>query len=384
MSDKITSQMAKQIARRFLAILAVVSSAACATSSVKQQGIDQAISHIVVQEIDALRSNTELDTVSAVVVTGDTSHEFHFGQLDNAAKPTSRTLYDIGSITKTHTGLLVAMAFQDGLIDLDDDVAQYVPEFVPVRIEGSDAPVTIRHLLTHVSGLPTDIACGETALRPQARLDCFMAHDQADLLARIRDTELLSEPGSEYLYSNAGIRILGLVVERVYQEPYDLLLKRLVFAKTGQEDTHAFLTDEDRDRWQIGAHENGEPTPDASAYFNPAGGLKSTTADMSKYLSFWLDETNILAAEASRQLVGESDGLGRAYVWNTFRMDTEGQLYHGGGTFGTSSWISIYPREKLGIFLVTPYVSQTAQGELNVAANRIVARLRRDELVQTQ
>jgi hypothetical protein len=64
-------------------------------------------------------------------------------------------------------------------------------------------------------------------------------------------------------------------------------------------------------------------------------------------------------------------------MWNTFRPETEGQLYHGGGTFNTSSWISLYPRDGVGVFLVTPNVDERVQGLLNERANAIAEHVRR-------
>jgi CubicO group peptidase (beta-lactamase class C family) len=203
-----------------------------------------------------------------------------------------------------------------------------------------------------------------------------MAHDRADLLTRLSDLELLATPGAEYRYSNSGIRVLGAVLEDLYGAPFDALIRRVVFTRTGQVDTHVTLSPEDRSRWQIGSHENGLPVPDGSDYVNPAGGLIASTPDMGRYLAFYVSSGDPLADRAMALLAGDSDGLGRAYVWNTFQLDTEGQLYHGGGTFGTSAWASLYPRESLAIFLVTPYVSSSAQSELNAAANRIIARYR--------
>ena len=68
--------------------------------------------------------------------------------------------------------------------------------------------------------------------------------------------------------------------------------------------------------------------------------------------------------------------FGRAYFWNTYRPETEGQLYHGGGTFNTSSWISLYPRQGLAVFLISPTVAEGAQGALNERANAIADRVR--------
>tara|TARA_Y100001968_G_scaffold327093_1_gene371456 strand:+ start:1292 stop:1591 length:300 start_codon:yes stop_codon:yes gene_type:complete len=97
---------------------------------------------------------------------------------------------------------------------------------------------------------------------------------------------------------------------------------------------------------------------------------------MGRYLSYYLNSDNEIAEKALTLLAGDEDGLGRAYIWNTFRLDSEGQYYHGGGTFGTSAWISIYPKEGLGIFLVTPYSSETAQEQLNITANTIIEKYR--------
>jgi hypothetical protein len=99
--------------------------------------------------------------------------------------------------------------------------------------------------------------------------------------------------------------------------------------------------------------------------------------DMGRYISFYLKSDNKLVRKTLTLLAGELNGLGRAYIWNTFRLDSEGQYYHGGGTFGTSAWISIYPEEKLGIFLVTPYASESTQGKLNESSNKIIEIYRR-------
>jgi len=356
----------------FIAALCLIV-AACSPAGDEEA---ETLASIVADEVTAVMEAQGFASVSAVLVTGDTHHIAHFGVLSDGRAPDNATLYDIGSITKTHTGLILAQAVGDGLIGLDDPVSDYLPGVQAAVFEREGVAATIRHLATHVSGMPQDLACAAPDMPPQARLDCFMAHDEADLRARLTDMALLDTPGSQYRYSNPGIRLLGYILEDVYDAPFEVLLERLVFARTGQVETLFSLNAEQYARWQIGSHENGLPVPDASGYFNPAGGLKSTAPDIARYLAFYLDDENALASRALTLLVGQSAGLGRAYVWNSFQLDTEGQYYHSGGTFGTSAWSSIYPRENLGIFLVTPYVSATAQGDLNGAANRIIARVR--------
>ena len=87
-------------------------------------------------------------------------------------------------------------------------------------------------------------------------------------------------------------------------------------------------------------------------------------------------DSDAAATQATTSLF-QQDHFGRAYMWNTFRPETEGQLYHGGGTFNTSSWISLYPRDGVGVFLVTPNVDERVQGLLNERANAIAEHVRR-------
>lgn len=331
------------------------------------------------EEVNTLLSTSEMTALSVTFVTEDAVSTYHFGEFIDGSKPSDDTIYDVGSITKTHVGLLLAQAVSDGLIELDTPISQYLGTINSDALTFQNTEITVRHLATHTSGLPTDLSCASADMTPNERLICLNNHDDEDLLRLLNEYKLKEIPGRQYQYSNAGIRIIGLILEKLYDSTVEQLLHDIVFKPTGQTETYTSLTESQHARWRRGTHENGLPTPDASDYFNAAGGLKSTTHDMGKYISFYLKDDNKLAKKALTLLAGEEDGLGRAYIWNTFRLDSEGQYYHGGGTFGTSAWISIYPKEKLGIFLVTPYVSETAQQQLNMASNNIIDIYRRQK-----
>ena len=314
--------------------------------------------------------------LSVAVFEKGQEKRFHFGQMPNGHAPNDEVFFDIGSLTKTHTGLILAQAVIDERVDLDAPIAPFFPDIDAKVFEQDGVKVTIRHLATHVSGLPTDLACDAPDMEASDRLSCFFEHDRADLLQRLQGAELLSKPGTEYRYSNVSVRLLGYMLSDLYGLSFEELLNDVVFAQTGQIETRTLLSKAERLRWAIGQQSNGQVAPNASAYFNAAGGLKSTLPDMGRYMRFYLSGENTLALKATDLLMGDPDGLGRAYVWNTFRLETEGMLYHGGGTFGTSSWMSLYPGERRGIFLVTPYVAADTQEQLNNTANAIVASLR--------
>ena len=331
---------------------------------------------IVDEEVGKLISNAKISAVSVAFVTEGVVSTYHYGEFSDGSSPSDNALYDIGSITKTHVGLILAQAVSDGLIELDAPISRYLDRVNKEALQYQGVEITVRHLATHISGLPTDLSCDGANLLPDERLTCFIAHDDENLINILNGYTLQEKPGNRYRYSNAGVRLIGIALEELYNAPIEQLLKRYVFKFTGQIETYAHFSESERARWIRGVHENGLPTPDASDYFNAAGGLKSTVPDMGRYLSYYLNSDNEIAEKALTLLAGDEDGLGRAYIWNTFRLASEGQYYHGGGTFGTSAWISIYPRERLGIFLVTPYVSDSAQEQLNITANTIIEKYR--------
>lgn len=329
------------------------------------------------EEVNKLLSSTEMTALSVVLVTEGNVRTYHYGEFADGSKPSDDTIYDVGSITKTHVGIVLAQAVSDGLIGLDIPISQYLSTINSDALTFQDTEITVRHLATHTSGLPTDLSCANANLTPNERFMCFNNHDDEDLFKVLNEYKLQERPGSKYQYSNSGIRIIGLILEDLYDTTIEQLLHDIVFKSTGQIETYTYLTENERVRWRRGVHESGLPTPDASGYFNAAGGLKSTARDMGKYISFYFNSDNQLANKTLALLTGDESGLGRAYMWNTYRLDSEGQYYHGGGTFGTSAWISIYPDEKLGLFLVTPYASTTAQEQLNITSNEIVKIYRR-------
>jgi CubicO group peptidase (beta-lactamase class C family) len=329
---------------------------------------------IVEQAVDApvraLMADPGYRSLTVAVSIDGRLETFHFGRLPSGERPDDLTRYGIGSITKTYTGLLLAQAVRDGRIRLDDPVSDYLPDVPPEVFRRDGAVVTIRHLATHLSGLPVNLACTDPGLSPPAMETCLSAHDRADFFARLRSLRLEHAPGEQYVYSGAGSRLLGYVLERVYGDSYFNLLRRFVFSRTGETRTRCWISAADVATLAVPAP--AAPDADGSAC-TAERGLMTTTADFGKYMA----RDDALARAAGTPLVQSGD-WGRAYQWNTYRPETEGQLYHGGGTGNTSAWVSLYPREGLGVFLVTPYVAPDAdvQAQLNEAANAIVARLR--------
>lgn len=142
--------------------------------------------------------------------------------LDDPSRPGAHTVYDLASITKVvATTTLAMMAVAEGRLDLDAPAARYAPRFSGT---GKDR-VTVRHLLTHSSGLPAD------------RRLWRQAPDADSALALVFATPLDTAPGVRTVYSDLGAIVLGDVVERALDGRLDRLAARRIFAPLGMRDT---------------------------------------------------------------------------------------------------------------------------------------------------
>jgi len=136
---------------------------------------------------------------------------------------TENTLFDVASITKVMAAASAAMlCIERGLVQLDDPVAQHLPEFAG---EGREK-ITLRQLLLHTSGLPVN-------LNPKTQP--FTTHNEA--IAQICHAKLLFEPGSQFAYSSVGTMLLGGVIERVTSRNFDEFCSAEIFRPLRMNDT---------------------------------------------------------------------------------------------------------------------------------------------------
>jgi CubicO group peptidase (beta-lactamase class C family) len=144
------------------------------------------------------------------------------------------TLFELGSIGKTFTALLVLELAKEGVIDLEAPVATYLPWF---EVRSEYDPIAVRHLLTHSAGI--------------IRGSDVTADSRFDVWA-LRETETGFAPGERYYYSNVGFRVLGCALEEVTGAPYRDLLRTRVLEPLGLSSSEPAITTEIRGRLAIG------------------------------------------------------------------------------------------------------------------------------------
>ncbi|ALU42103.1 serine hydrolase domain-containing protein [Pseudoalteromonas rubra] len=309
--------------------------------------------------------------VSISIVDSEDTHQYHLGTFSNGDMPNNQTIYEIGSLTKTYTGLVVAKAILEGKVELDKDIRHYLKDKKYKNLELSNQYITLRHLLTHTSGLPGTFAVSREDIEQGRYFEKISKYSRDDYFDDLEKVQLNSTPGEDYLYSNVGTNLAGYILESVYQKPFELLVFEMITSKSGEQGTKFRRTESEVSEVTVGTDGNGNQMPLASAYWFASGGLTSNVESVTRYMQHQLSSEPEVAI--SHQLLEESwMGHGSAFYWYTTKYDSnELMLYQSGGSMGTSSWLAIYPSKNVGIFIVTNLAEENTQPKLEAISDKV-------------
>src|SRR6185295_430961 len=140
---------------------------------------------------------------------------------------TPSTKFRLGSITKQFTSMAIMQLEERGLLKVQDPIGKYLTDY-PKPVADR---VTIHHLLTHSSGIPSYTGLPDYGPRMATTSTI------AEMIARFKDLPLEFEPGSSYRYDNSGYFLLGAIIEKVGGKPYDVFLQDNIFAPLGMHDS---------------------------------------------------------------------------------------------------------------------------------------------------
>ncbi len=262
---------------------------------------------------------------------GDANIEW---QIPNGAQ----TRFRIGSITKQFTSMLIMLLREQGKVKLEDSVCAFVtpcPE--------TWKPVTIHHLLTHTSGIPTytGIASWREANMVPKTVD--------QIIAIFRDLPLQWTPGENFAYNNSGYFLLGAVIEKVAGKKYeqalqDMILTPLRMTDTGYDWSHTIMPRRASGYTMRDGVRANAPALDMQQPY-AAGAMYSTVEDLLKWDQALYTDT--LLPEASRKIMWTPFKNNYAYGWVTMPASAETfghrRVTHGGGINGFSSVIIRIP-----------------------------------------
>ena len=302
--------------------------------------------------------------VVAVVRGGDVVFAEGYGSahLEHGVPSTPETVFYIGSVGKQFTAFAVAMLADRGLLDLDDEVRTHIPE-----LANFGAPITIRNLLHHTSGLRDSF--GLLALSGVREGDLVTQHIARSMV--LKQQALNFEPGTEYSYSNANYILLAEIVERVTGQSFRSWMHENVFAPLGMNDTligdnHQEVIPGRAASYAEGRTEGMYETEvfPFSAY--GAGGVYTSANDMRHWLR------NFRTAEVGGRGVAEqmlergvlADGDTLSYALGLILREHRGLrvVFHDGGLAGYRSSLLYYPEIDAGVVVLGNVASLDAGG----------------------
>lgn len=299
--------------------------------------------------------------------------------------PTDATLYEIGSLSKTLAGTLMARAVLEGRVGLEDDVRSYLQGDYP-NLQYQGQPIRVRHLLSHTSGLPNMLPeRANTVLedftdhRVPGELSALYAHyGKPDFLRDLHAVRIPRMPGKEYAYSSAGTELTAHILEGVYKTDYASLLRGFFSDAAAMTSIRIRLGNAEKDRLAIGYHsDNPVPTsPMPQLPWGASGNVKATVPDMVRYLQFQLANGPVVQ-ESHRTLARFDDEFSIGYFWNIVAGDHQKGVYyaHHGGVPRSQCYIYIMPEHDLGIFVITNQSGDRTARAMEAAIDTLVGRI---------
>lgn len=319
--------------------------------------------------------------VSMAVVKGDHTYFYDYGStsLHKAELPTPQSIYELASVTKTFTATLAAQAVLDDRTSLDGDFRQDLPgDYSNLAWQGE--PITLRTLLTHHAGMPRDIPDTDAIFEHKDAPD-FVARmvalnkgfGQEQFLATLHETKLRSAPGTQRVYSNAGYLVIGLGLEKMYGKRIDTLLRQIITQPLGMASTGFALDANEQSRLIQGYDRFGHPAPYHPRNAETAWGLYASTEDMAKYVRWQLDDGNPVVHLSHQVLIGNADD-GEAMAWNVGNDNGQPIIWHGGGSFGMSSQVLLYPKQHEGFVLLANDTCEGTESALKAIGAAVEAK----------
>jgi len=298
---------------------------------------------------------------AALVVDGKVVWKQGFGYADKEAgiAMTPSTQVGIGSVTKTFTALAAMQLQEQGLIDIDQPLSRYLPEF-RIRTHGEDRrQVTLRRLITHSSGVPTDVFRD-------------MQSDQArytDVVTLLNRTALAHTPGTVGLYSNAGYNLLGHALAKASGVDYPDYLRQRIFAPVGMKNT-GFADDPHTDGRSKAYGPDGAEAAAFELRDIASGGIYSTAEDLAAYAVALMDTYHGAPSSLLKEATVRSmftlqtdipiDTNKKGLGWFQFRHGDRFAAYHAGSTFYSNAAVLLIPELKTAAVILANTVGGDA------------------------
>lgn len=313
---------------------------------------DSAIQAIIKERVDSKRAT---GIVVGLLGADGRSRIFAYGVSGTARPLDARSVFEIGSITKTFTAAVLADMVAKREVQLDDPVAKYLPAGVRVPSRNG-REITLLDLATQSSGLPRM----PTNFAPKNPANPYADYTEQDVYAFLKSYELPRDVGATYEYSNIGMGLLGIALARKDGRSYEAMVKARVLDPLSMADTRVALSPPLRERLALGHDVSGKEASNWDITgLGAAGALRSTMTDMLGYLTANIDSARaplgrVLATTHGKRHGTPSPRMNIGLAWHILSTPPGGTIvWHNGGTGGYRSYLGFDPERRVGVVVLT-------------------------------
>ena len=303
---------------------------------------------------------------------------FGFADQANNLPATPETIYRVGSISKLFTATMAMQLVEQGKLDIDRPLKAYLPEFsIKSRFPDAD-PITPRTIMTHHSGLPSDLLKGMWTKQPEP------FQNEVNLL---RDEYVASPPNYVFSYSNVGVSLLGHALEKVAGRDFSAHMDISLLRPLGMTNS-VFSQAPDRSPLGAKAYRKGKEAEELPLRGIPAGGLNSNVLDLSRFMQMVFaggrsGERLLIKPETLAEMLRPQNAdvpldlnfrIGLAWMLGGLGdMDIRNAgpvAHHSGATLYNRSQLIVLPEQKLGVVVLAN--SATAGPAVNKLATELL------------
>ena len=321
---------------------------------------DGEIRRILAQRVD--ERHQAVGMVAAVIEPSGTRVIAYGKPAKDDARPLGGdTVFEIGSITKVFTALLLADMAQHGEVKLDDPIAKYLPAGVKAP-ERNGKQITLEQTATHTSGLPRL----PNNFSPKDASNPYADYSADKLYAFLNSYQLPRDPGERWEYSSLATGLLGQLLSLRAGKDFETLVVSRIAAPLGMTSTRITLTPEMKERMAAGYNAALKPVRlwDFQALAG-CGALRSTANDLIAFLAANLGYKKsplqpAMAAMLEVRIPGPALNFQQALGWHIMQHNGRDLFWKDGGTYGFASFIGFDAKAKVGVVVLANSFSLTS------------------------
>jgi serine-type D-Ala-D-Ala carboxypeptidase/endopeptidase len=307
----------------------------------------------VVKSIDKRIEQGVNTSIVVGILDKEGPHYFNFGTKTNKGSTVNEhTIYEIGSISKVFTAILLAQQASDGKLNVEDPIKNYLPATVKVPTHGT-TEITFGHLSDHTSGLPR-LPSNMTPVNPN---NPYADYTVDQLYSFLSGYELTRDVGSAYEYSNLAQGLLGHILSLNANTSYETLLIKTIATPLGMKETKITLDEKTKKNLAIGHADGVEVENWDLPTLAGAGAIRSSSDDMLKFLAANLNLTKTsLQRTMKKTHVARHDKAGTMRVglgWHIAKGKNGDVIWHNGGTGGYRSFAGFVNETGTGVVVLT-------------------------------